>query len=59
MVREHIKYNTHHCKGELVFSHNQRDEHGHNHTMYKCSKCGDIINLITCPSYEDMKRRGW
>jgi len=59
MVLEHIKYHTHHCGGELRFSHYEDKGFGHNKSMYKCMRCGDLVNIISMPSYDDMhKYRG-
>lgn len=47
-MSKHIRYSTNPCNGELVFyDKGKRDDY------YKCTKCGDIVKVITCPSWED------
>ena len=52
-MTKHIKYHTIPCGGELIFSHIDGKK-----TWYRCNKCNDLVNLITYPSYDDLKKRG-
>jgi hypothetical protein len=57
MVREHIKYHTHRCGGELVYFHDIPNKDNRMCPMYKCRRCGDLVHIIICPSYNEFFRR--
>jgi DNA-directed RNA polymerase subunit RPC12/RpoP len=49
----HIKYATIPCGGSLTFQQSDNRK-----SYYKCTKCGDIVKIITNNSYNDMKSSG-
>jgi len=54
------------CLGELEFSHNETQvietksgkQIPRTRRIHKCSKCGQIMNVIICPSFEDYVLNG-
>lgn len=49
----HIKYHIIPCGGKLVFYKHQGKK-----TLFRCLKCGDIVNRIEYPDYNTLKRKG-
>ncbi len=54
----HIKYSGKPCGGTLTFSHKMKDKYGRTKQMFRCSKCKDLVSIITMSSYNEMKSNG-
>jgi len=58
MNKEHVN-----CGGELKFSHTKKVKLKHSgqiirQQMYECQKCGQLVNVIDLPSYEQYVMMG-
>jgi len=50
-MKEHVN-----CGGKLVFSHTEKTKIKRKiitKQMHECQKCGALINVIECPSFEE------